>query len=262
MKNLPGHKKKARHKYKELLVSNNPKIKLANIEICTDFSGTKQTCEAIEKSLINFKKSDVNYLIFTGMLKPEFIAEPAYSTILSEAVELNNEFKFLAYDITNEGLGWLNACQILDQKTENDDNNLSLIVTSEIETKLRSKKVENNIMPLSTATLLASTNNTSGFSHFQFYYYTEFFKDLKFDLSCTGPDTHLSYYESKEFKTNLIKCIKKSLNVFLDEYKIDLDHFAYILVPQISKEFTSNLSKTLNSDKVIFRVFSCFGVGV
>ena len=253
MKELPGLKKKSRTKFEniEKSVPKGSRIKIDNIAICKEFSETKQACIAIEKSLVNVKKSYVNCLIFTGMIKPEFIAEPAYSTILSEAVELNNGIKFLAYDITNEGLGWLNACFILDQKTKIGENNLSMIITSEKKVTLKSKIVENKIIPLSTSTLLSPSDNHTGFSHFSFYYYTEFSHEIKFDLSCTGADTHLTYFESKTFRAHLIQCIKSSIERFLEENNFVLDEFSYILVPQISKSFTSNLSKSLNSDKVL-----------
>ena len=207
-----------------------------------------------------FRKEDIDLVIFSGLYRSDFIAEPAIAAFVAGGLDINATLdsqagRTLSFDVLNGQLGFLNSCQIAVQYMLSGKSQKALIVTSEIE---NNKEVKPDhllgIKESGAGMLLSATGRPDqGFGGFYFACFPEH-AGLFASYQTWDKDRHFLEFEKKDnYEDILIDTICKVTQRFLDFEGIEIDHICKIFPPRMSNRFVSKLSGALmvDCDKIV-----------
>jgi 3-oxoacyl-[acyl-carrier-protein] synthase III len=209
-----------------------------------------------------FSKKDIELLISVGVYRTEFLTEPAIAALLAGELALSSgnqssgEDVPLAFDLLNGSVGFLNACYLISELARAGDLERAMIVASEIENN--SDVATDDLVGVSemgsAVVLHPATDGESGFQAFGFYDYTE---HLDVNVVVAKWDASGRCYLKVQRKKDLLAiyhdCVQRGARQFLSEQGLTTSDIRWLLPPQISAAFVSEVTSRLgfSEDNVI-----------
>lgn len=203
-------------------------------------------------------RHDIGLLIFAGVYRTDFLLEPAVAALVAEQLGLGREPdaipapRFLAFDVFNGSLGFLNACYVAIQLMNSRKPGLSMIVTSEIENNLEAWRVQRlGIEETGSALLLVADNDagTCGFGPFYFKSYDEHADALVAYTGRYAGEPCIQYQRDPRLEACYQECIVDAITDFLATEKLDLSRIDLVFLPQVSPGFVEGLRARLSIPK-------------
>jgi 3-oxoacyl-[acyl-carrier-protein] synthase III len=164
----------------------------------------------------------------------------------------------LTFDITNAGLGWLNAVHVAASLIAPDRAPNIIITASECdENKKSSLGLPLNLSELATATLLKPSNGISGFSNFHFRSFTADIglRDVKY-LASGASGCHVKK-EFPNYEDELAIAVSQTVQDQLKVLGASLDDFAALIIPQRSHTFLQKVADKLQMSSAKLVDISC-----
>jgi 3-oxoacyl-[acyl-carrier-protein] synthase III len=210
---------------------------------------------AVDQCLENssYHKDGIEFLIFAGVYRSEFICEPAIAALIAKRAGLNEGGisatgkKTFAFDIFNSSIGFLNACYIGSGMINSRECCSVMIVASEIENNAEIQGAELlGIAEVGSAVILDnSPDNTEGFGNFIFRSFKDYSRALSSWVVQKDGKTGLHIQRTGDLEALYLKCIPQTVEELLSSEGLCMDDIAIILPPQISTGFVSRLAETL-----------------
>jgi 3-oxoacyl-[acyl-carrier-protein] synthase III len=227
----------------------------------------KETLELVRTAVENcftasaYEKNDTDLLISSGTYRDEFLCEPAIAALAAGKLEINPDIevpqqkKTFALDILNGGVATLNACYTAIAMIQAQKANNALIVASEVENNQDKLPADLYNLEVTGSALFLdiSPDGKTGFGNFIFKYFTQYIDSLVTHTAIRNGKTYLDIERSPQLESYYRQCIKKTVQEFLTREQLDLSQIKLVLPPQISSDFITKLSQTLevSRDKLV-----------
>jgi amino acid adenylation domain-containing protein len=224
---------------------------------------TKMTSVVAEDCLTksSYDRSDIELLIFGGMLRTGYISEPAIATLIAGEMKMNDiiesehDKKTFCFDIYNASLGLMNACEAATRMIQSGSFNNAMVVASEVEVNAEYFPDDPvGICETASAALLeTSDDGASGFGQFVFKYSHE---NADARISSGGYDQgkpRLTLQEDPDIEGMYLKLVPEAVQDLLDREGLNIAQIDVLMPPQFSTEFNMSLAKELGvaADKVV-----------
>jgi 3-oxoacyl-[acyl-carrier-protein] synthase III len=208
----------------------------------------------------SYHRNEVDLLLFAGVYRSEFLAEPAVAAMAAGDLKINDDLATLdgpqtfAFDIINGGVGFLNACHMAVQLIRARRHKVVMLTASEVENSPLDRPAGRlGVEETGSALILdEAPDGQSGFGAFSFTNYPEHahrystfsgMLDGRFGLIVDRDSGIEEVYQD---------CIADAVARMLQEQGITLDDVPVILPPQISAGFLDGLARKLGRPRETF----------
>jgi 3-oxoacyl-[acyl-carrier-protein] synthase III len=204
-------------------------------------------------------RNDVDLLLFSGMFRSDYIAEPAIAALvagklaINDVVESQTDRKTLAFDVFNGAAGFLTACYAATQMIRAGTFKCAMVVTSEVElNRDLPGKTLLGIKEIGSAVVLDGCSASAGFGPFVFRYFPEHMDAYQVFAASDHGVPYVAVIKDPEVEELYLTCIDTAVQELLASAGLTMSQIGLVLPPQISISFTSSLSKRLgvSRDKV------------
>jgi amino acid adenylation domain-containing protein len=216
---------------------------------------TKMTSQAAEACLAKstYDRSDIELLIFGGMLRTGYISEPAIATLIggelkmNDIIESEHDKKTFCFDIYNASMGLLHALEVAARMIQAGPYKTAMVCASEVEVNV-------DFFPddwlgfcetASAAILDTAPDGASGFGQFVFKYHHEHADARKAIGGYKDGKPHLKLMVDPEIEGLYLKYIPAAVEELLHREGLDISQVAALMPPQFSTEFNMNLAQAL-----------------
>jgi 3-oxoacyl-[acyl-carrier-protein] synthase III len=232
-----------------------PRIRLESIGLAggtggPDGTGMELLDEAIGRCLSDssWRREDVALLIYAGVHRDEFLAEPAIAALAARRAGLNPQGpqdgkQTFAFDLYNGAIGFLQACHVACGFIQSGTYRMALVAASEIENNRNSPGA-----PLtgvaeagSAAILSASPDAAAGFGLFVFRSFPEHIDAWTSRLVQDQGRTSIAFTRDAAFEDICLACITATLPELLEREGLRPQDIRAVLPPQLSSDFVARL---------------------
>ena len=232
------------------------RLSIKGIGVVGDQGSTAKTAsEAARVCLVSAKVStaQVNLLIHTGVLRTDWVEEPASSAIIAKDLGLESSGSlspFLSFDIINGSLGFLDAIFAATALSRRAECSNILITHSEnlSDNGLHSTLAGDSEAVGSAMILEESQDNESGFGRFYFRVFTEHLSKRMVTLTMNGGTPELVVHQDDGYENVLAECVVVTLKEYISEIEMDIGDFKRVVLPQGSATFLSRIATELGVD--------------
>ncbi|MEM7278563.1 MAG: 3-oxoacyl-[acyl-carrier-protein] synthase III C-terminal domain-containing protein, partial [Pseudomonadota bacterium] len=195
----------------------------------------------------------IDYLIYCGVHREEFLSEPAMAAILAGELDMNasevqeENRRTFAFDVLSGGAGFLLACQASVAMMEVGRPAQSMVLAAEIEPNA-SRPVGGllNRKVAGSAVLLGKSARSRGFVSFATFSFSE---HLDAYSSYIGQSESkmpfLAIDEDESFCRHILDCTAAAVGRFFDESGLVPAEISKVLPPQVSAKFLDGLFERL-----------------
>jgi 3-oxoacyl-[acyl-carrier-protein] synthase III len=214
------------------------------------------TTKAAENCLAawNGDRNEIDLVLFAGMTRTGYIAEPAIATFIAGELKINDDVKSaadrktLAFDVYNAALGTLNACDVAAKMIQAGKFRRALVTTSEIE--LNASIFPDRLFGLreagSALLLEASTDGRTGFGSFVYRYATEHLEARMLYGHYVEGKTLSDLRVRPEIEELYLQPVRAAVDDLLEREGIKLSDITHVLPSQFSTTFNAGLAKQLD----------------
>ncbi len=224
---------------------------------------TKMTAAVVEECLSrsDLDRTDIELLVFGGMMRSGYICEPAIATLIAGEMKMNDiiesedDKKTLCFDIYNASMGLMNACEAATRMIQSGSFNNAIVVASEVE--MNAKFFPDDLVGVcetaSAVLLEPSADAASGFGQFVFKYSHENADARTLIGRYVDGKPHLRFEEDPDIEALYLKLVPEAVQELLDREGLDISQIDVLMPPQFSTEFNMYLAKELGivADKVV-----------
>ncbi len=209
--------------------------------------------EAAEACLLqaHCRREDIGALIFTGVFKSGFIAEPSFASILSgkllpHAAHANGNRPPLAFDIHHGPNGFLAACETLRTMMARRGLRAGLVIAAEFDDnrRLAGHPALGVAEVASAALVLAPGAGGARLGNCRFYSFDEHQASFQASLRCVHPP-HIAWRASADYELRLRASVRAAITAYLPWTGRTLADFDEFYFPQVSAEFLDRLGEDL-----------------
>lgn len=199
----------------------------------------------------------IDLLIYTGVYRDAFLGEPAMATLVARRLGLGKlpPGRILAFDLTNGGLGVLNACHAGVGLIRSGDFRRVLVVASEIENNRGScSAARRGIEEMATALLLeAAPGAGSGFGQFAFHYDPARVASFTSRMAQRDGQTYLEFAQDPDLESIYLDAAQAAFEEVVRSAGLSRERIALVLPPQLSAGFVGALRDRLGlaHDRVV-----------
>ena len=204
----------------------------------------------------DYDRSDIELLIFTGMLRTGYISEPAIATMIggdlhmNEVIESEDDKKTFAFDVYNGALGTLNALQVATNMLQAGLYRTAMVVAAEIE---QNKSVFPDdlfgIREAASAVILdAAGQGQRGFGRFEFRHFPELIAARHAEGFYRDGKPYADLRVDPEIESLYLKCVPETVDRLLSREGLDIEDIGLLLPPQFSSAFNRELATLLGMD--------------
>jgi 3-oxoacyl-[acyl-carrier-protein] synthase III len=213
---------------------------------------TTRAAEAcLERSA--FDRSDIELLLFAGMLRTGYIQEPAIAALIAGELKMNDiieseqDKKTFTFDVFNGSLGFLNACQVADQLIRAGTFATAMIIASEVEMNAEVfPEDELGVQETASAVILErAPDNGQGFGRFLFRYFTERFDARRLVGRYREGRPFCRLQQDPALEDYYLESIPPVVQELLQSEGLALDQLKAIMPPQLSPRFPARLAEVL-----------------
>jgi 3-oxoacyl-[acyl-carrier-protein] synthase III len=214
------------------------------------------TTAAAEKCLAewNGDRNDIDLVLFAGMLRTGYIAEPAIATFIAGELKINDDVKSisdrksLAFDVYNAALGTLNACDVATKMIQSGKFRRALVTASEYD--LNAAPFPDFPLPSleagSAMLLEVSPDGRAGFGRFVYHYATEHL-DARTMYGHYIDGKPLSDLQMRpDIESLYLAPIRGAVDELLAQEGLNLGDIAHVLPSQFSPTFHARLAEVLD----------------
>lgn len=200
-----------------------------------------------------YSRSDVQLLLFAGMLRTGYIQEPAIAALIGGDLKMNDiiespsDKKTFTFDVFNGSLGFLNACQVANHLIQAGTYQTAMIIASEAEVNAEwFPEDELGVHETASAVILErSPYAGQGFGRFLFRYDTEHFDVRRVFGHYRDGKPFCNLQQDPALEDYYLNVIPPVVNELLDAEGLALDQLQAVLPPQLSPSFPSRLTDAL-----------------
>lgn len=201
-----------------------------------------------------YQCNDIGLLIYSGVYRSDYVLEPAYAALLAGELGMNatgtgpDDQKTFAFDVFNGALGFLNACYVAQQMIAAGKYRTAMLVTAEHENNAVLFPAEQvGVRETASAFILdAHPVEGRGFSRFLFSYHEESLHAYTTYCDLKEVTPHLLVEKAANLEALYHGAILSAVQELLELENLDLKQIDWIFPPQISTDFITRLSETLN----------------
>ena len=210
-------------------------------------------CETAETCLANApcSRQDIGVLLFTGVFKSDFVAEPSYASIIAGRLfplphPPNDGRTLLAFDVYDGPNGFLTACEILRLMMGRRGLRAGLVVSAEFD--------NNRLLPgrqrlgiaetASAAVIMASSHSGLHITNCRSFPFEEHVESFRASSVCVNP-AHVRLHVGADYEARLRSSILRALGSYLPSTGRRLADFDEFYFPQVSSRFLNTLGEEL-----------------
>ena len=205
----------------------------------------------------------IDLLIYTGIYRNDFLAEPAMAALLAGELHMNediatiNDHRTFVFDLLNGGVGFLNGCHVASRLLQAGRYNNAMVVSAEIENNRGlTGAMQRGIEESAVALLLeVKPDVEEGFGHFIFHQQPN---HLEAQVAYTAKDkgqgdqVYLHYEQSPSLHQYYLDGITTAVNKLLILEVLKREQVTVVLGPQLGEAFNAGLSHCLGIDAAKF----------
>jgi 3-oxoacyl-[acyl-carrier-protein] synthase III len=232
-----------------------PRVRIESIGLAggaggPDRTGLELLDQAIRRCLANssWRPEDVALLIYAGVHRDEFLAEPAIAAMAARRAGLNPEGpqhgrQTFAFDLTNGAVGFLQACHVASGFIQSGTYPMALVAASEIENNAScpGAPLAGIAQAGSAAILSASPDGAAGFGQFMFRSFPEHMEAWTSRLVQAEGRTSIAFKRDAAFEDICLACITAALPELLEREGLRPQDIRAVLPPQLSAGFVARL---------------------
>ncbi len=203
----------------------------------------------------SYRKEDVELLIYAGVNRDEFIAEPAIAALIAGRSRMNETGGFpvpgkktFAFDVYNGSMGFLNACYLGAGMIRAGRVKCVMIVASEIEPNAaRPEWDQMGTTAAGSAVILdGPEDGPAGLGHCVFESFTDHLGAFTSWLATNQGNPRMHIRKHADLEAIYLKCIPRTVEELLRCERLGMEDIKVILPPQISRSFVLGLADGLN----------------
>ncbi|HEY0069550.1 MAG TPA: 3-oxoacyl-[acyl-carrier-protein] synthase III C-terminal domain-containing protein [Chloroflexia bacterium] len=251
-----------------ILYPQGPRVRIESVGTIPDWSLPElETLDLVKSAAEDclerstHDRNDVDLLIFAGMYRTDYIAEPAIAALVAGKLAINDIMesqtgrKTLAFDVFNGAAGFLTACYVAIQMIQAETFKCAMIVASEVELNrgIPGKRLL-GLKEIGSAVVLDESGSASvGFGPLAFRYFPEHMEAYTVHAASDHGVPFLESFKDPALEQLYIDCIEATVQELLASAGLTMQEIKLVVPPQISISFTSNLGKRLGvgRDKVV-----------
>lgn len=208
--------------------------------------------DCLERS--TYDRNDIELLIYTGVYRTDFVAEPAVASMLAGELDINASGHSpggkttLAFDVLNGGVGFLNACYVAAPMMRANGAKCVLIATADIENN--AKNFPEHLLGLcetgGALIVEEAPPEGAGFGRFLFRSFTDQLDTFTAHCTNRGGKAFLTVAESSDIEDRYISAIVETVEELLSIEDLQLTQIDRIFPPQRSSSFVLALAEALD----------------
>jgi 3-oxoacyl-[acyl-carrier-protein] synthase III len=194
---------------------------------------------------------DIELVLHAGVYRSDFVLEPALASIAAGELGMNSddatlgERRTFAFDLTNGGVGPLDACLVAGQMIASGKIVAAMILASEVENNAKSWP-ENllGIQETASALILDPAAKDEGFESFWFQAFPE---SASLETYTRGWNhlPALAIERVPDLEERYLACLATSVTEFLAKEALERDRIGLVLPPLRSANFVRRLAEAL-----------------
>ena len=198
------------------------------------------------------RKQDIGMLLFTGVFKSGFLAEPSYAAILAGSLFSSSHSNAgdpvaLAFDLQAGPNGFLMGCEILRTMLGRRQIRAGLVIATEFDdNRLLEGYPTIGLAEIASAAVIMEPDKSGvQVADCQFFTFDEYADSFRADaIACKT--AHISFQACQNYLANLSICLRRAVQVYLGRTGMKLAEFDEFYFPQISSEFLDALAVDLS----------------
>jgi 3-oxoacyl-[acyl-carrier-protein] synthase III len=232
-----------------------PKIRLESIGLAGGADGPVGTgLELLDQAIgrcvadSSWQREDVALLIYAGVHRDEFLAEPAIAALAARRAGLNPQGpqdgrQTLAFDLYNGAIGFLQACHLACGFIQSGTYPMALVAASEVENNAScpGAPLTGIAQAGSAAILSVSPDAAAGFGQFVFRSFPEHIDAWTSRLVQHEGRTSVAFTRDPAFEDICLACITATLPELLEREGLRPQDIRAVLPPQLSAAFVARL---------------------
>ncbi|NIL98278.1 MAG: amino acid adenylation domain-containing protein, partial [Planctomycetales bacterium] len=223
---------------------------------------TKMTAMAARECLrkSSYQCSDMELLLFAGVLRTEYISEPAIATLIARELHMNDiiqseyDQKTFCFDVYNAAMGFLHACQVASQLIQAGTFRTAMITASEVEVNAEFFEERLGLFETASAFILdESADGKTGFGQFVFKFFPQYFEARQATGWYKDGKPYCGWHLDDRLNDIYLECIPPAVQELLDLEGLDLAQIKVVLPSQFSSAFNLQLAHTLQvpADRIV-----------
>lgn len=230
-----------------------PRIRLEGIGLARgsrpDRTGLDLLDQAIGCCLADssWRREDVALLIYAGVHRDEFLAEPAIAALAARRAGLNPQGpqegrQTFAFDLSNGAVGFLQACHVACGFIQSGTYPMALVAASEVENNAGCPGAPlAGIAQAGSAVILGASPDAVGFGQFVFRSFPEHIEAWTSRLVQDEGRTSIAFTRDAAFEDICLDCIAATLPELLEREGLRPQDIRAVLPPQLSADFVGRL---------------------
>ena len=203
----------------------------------------------------SYGKEDIELLIYAGVNRDDFIAEPAIAALIAGRSRMNETGGFpvpgkktFAFDVYNGSMGFLNACYLGAGMIRAGRVKSVMIVAAEIEPNAaRPEWDQMGTAAAGSAVILDSVaDGAAGLGHCVFESFTDHMCAFSSWLVTNQGNPRMHITKHADLEAIYLKCIPRTVEELLKCERLRMEDIKVILPPQISRSFVPGLADALH----------------
>ena len=249
-----------------ILRSDAPRVRIESLGTAkcgAANSGMALTEHAMEDCLAQsaYRKEDIELLIYAGVNRDDFIAEPAIAALIAGRSRINETGSFpvrgkktFAFDVYNGTMGFLNACYLGAGMIQSGRVKSVMVVASEIEPNItRPEWDQMGTAAAGSAVILDGVmNGSAGFGPCVFETFPDYLCAFTSWLTTNQGNPRMHISSHADLEEIYLKCIPRVVEDLLQFERLAMDDIKVILPPQISRGFVPGLADALQVESCRF----------
>lgn len=202
----------------------------------------------------SYSKQEVELLIYAGVNRDDFIAEPAIAALIAGRSRMNETGGFpvpgkktFAFDVYNGSMGFLNACYLGAGMIRAGRVKSVMIVAAEIEPNAaRPEWDQMGTAAAGSAVILDSpADGLAGLGHCVFESFTDHICAFTSWLVTNQGNPRMHIRKHSDLEAIYLKCVPRTVEELLKCERLRMKDIKVILPPQISRSFVPGLADAL-----------------
>jgi 3-oxoacyl-[acyl-carrier-protein] synthase III len=198
------------------------------------------------------RRQDIGMLLFTGVFKSGFLAEPSYASILAGKLFPGprsgaGDPAALAFDLHDGPNGFLTACEILRTMVGRRRLRAGLVIAAEFDdNRLLDGYPTLGIAEIASAAVIMGPGSPGAqVGDCQFFTFDEYADSFRADAMGVKP-VHVCFQACANYQASLRACVGRAIRAYLARTGRKLADFDQFYFPQISPEFLDALGHDLD----------------
>ena len=246
--------------YRSISKGDRVRIRAASTYTCsqnTDADNVKVAARAVERTVGPGKADIIGLLLYCGVYRKDFVAEPALSTLVAQEIGLKGSSlgrgtgPLLAFDVMNGPPGVLNACLIAGRLLLSRDGVAAVAASEYNETQVAGQTL--GIASMGSAVLLERSLDATGFRSFFFSSYPQHLERYSSYAEGGPHGPRLRVKSDSRLHEAYVDALARSVRCMLHRERLTSEDFQVFFAPALKPELMARLAAALevNSSRLV-----------